>query len=212
LEERLVFLVLAQHEAVARLPDGVLNHIADADVALPLADEAEADRLLLRVVRERQGLQRLAHLVVHDRVQEADALQFRQPHAPHAVGAPHVQLLDVHHVLAGRLLLLLGGDQVAPLPVELLFLLGQPRQLLRTNMPYMSEESKALTHVPAGHPEGYLEAFANIYKLAIADIRRVESGEQPVGGYPTVYDGLRGMQFITKVVESSQKGAVWVDF
>ena len=89
---------------------------------------------------------------------------------------------------------------------------GQPRQLLRTNMPYMSDESKALTHVPAGHPEGYLEAFANIYKLAIADIRRVESGEQAQGGYPTVYDGLRGMRFITKVVESSQKGAVWVDF
>jgi predicted dehydrogenase len=89
---------------------------------------------------------------------------------------------------------------------------GQPRQLLRTNMPYMSDESKALTHVPAGHPEGYLEAFANIYKLAIADIRRVETGEQARGGYPTVYDGLRGMRFITKVVESSQKGAVWVDF
>jgi predicted dehydrogenase len=89
---------------------------------------------------------------------------------------------------------------------------GQPRQLLRTNMPYMSDESKALTHVPAGHPEGYLEAFANIYKLAIADIRRVETGEQAQGGYPTVYDGLRGMQFITRVVESSQKGAVWVDF
>src|SRR6202165_1328145 len=89
---------------------------------------------------------------------------------------------------------------------------GQPRQLLRTNMPYMSDESKALTRVPAGHPEGYLEAFANIYKLAIADIRRVETGEQAQGGYPTVYDGLRGMRFITKVVESSQKGAVWVDF
>lgn len=89
---------------------------------------------------------------------------------------------------------------------------GQPRQLLRTNMPYMSDESKALTHVPAGHPEGYLEAFANIYKLAIADIRRVETGEQIQGGYPTVHDGLRGMRFITKVVESSQQGAVWVDF
>ncbi|GAC1568884.1 MAG: Gfo/Idh/MocA family oxidoreductase [Ktedonobacteraceae bacterium] len=89
---------------------------------------------------------------------------------------------------------------------------GQPRQLLRTNMPYMSDESKVLTHVPAGHPEGYLEAFANIYKLAIADMRRVETGQQPAGGYPTVYDGLRGMRFISKVVESSQKGAVWVDF
>ncbi len=89
---------------------------------------------------------------------------------------------------------------------------GQPRQLLRTNMPYMSDESKTLTHVPAGHPEGYLEAFANIYRLAIADIRRVETGQQPQGGYPTVYDGLRGMRFITRVVESSQKGAVWLEF
>jgi predicted dehydrogenase len=89
---------------------------------------------------------------------------------------------------------------------------GQPRQLLRTNMPYMSDESKTLTHVPAGHPEGYLEAFANIYRLAIADIRRVEMGEQAQGGYPTVYDGLRGMRFITRVVESSQQGAQWVDF
>ncbi|TMC87179.1 MAG: gfo/Idh/MocA family oxidoreductase, partial [Chloroflexi bacterium] len=53
--------------------------------------------------------------------------------------------------------------------------------------------------------------FANVYRLAIADIRRVEAGESPVGGYPTVYDGLRGMQFITKVVESSQKGASWID-
>ena len=89
---------------------------------------------------------------------------------------------------------------------------GQPRQLLRTNMPYMSDESRTLTHVPAGHPEGYLEAFANIYRLAIADIRRVETGEQAQGGYPTVYDGLRGMRFITRAVESSQKGALWVDF
>ncbi len=88
---------------------------------------------------------------------------------------------------------------------------GKPRQLLRTNQPYMSDESKAAARLPSGHPEGYLEAFANIYKMAISDIRRVESGEQPQGGYPTVYDGLRGMQFIQKTVESSQKGAVWVD-
>jgi predicted dehydrogenase len=89
---------------------------------------------------------------------------------------------------------------------------GQPRQILRTGMPYMSEEAAAATRLPAGHPEGYLEAFANIYRLAIADIRRVESGDSPLGGYPTVYDGLRGMQFIAKVVESSQKGAVWLNF
>jgi predicted dehydrogenase len=89
---------------------------------------------------------------------------------------------------------------------------GKPLQVLRTGMPYMSDESKAATRLPAGHPEGFLEAFANVYRLAVADIRRVETGESPVGGYPTVYDGLRGMQFITKVVESSQKGGVWTDF
>lgn len=89
---------------------------------------------------------------------------------------------------------------------------GQPVQLLRTNQAYMSEESRNLSRLPGGHPEGFLEAFANIYKLAIADIRRVKSGQAPVGGYPTVYDGLRGMQFINRVVESSKKGSVWIDF
>ncbi|HYX51695.1 MAG TPA: Gfo/Idh/MocA family oxidoreductase, partial [Ktedonobacteraceae bacterium] len=89
---------------------------------------------------------------------------------------------------------------------------GKPLQVLRTGMPYMSDEAKAATRLPPGHPEGFLEAFANVYRLAIADIRHAESGEPLVGGYPTVYDGLRGMQFITKVVESSQKGAIWIDF
>jgi predicted dehydrogenase len=89
---------------------------------------------------------------------------------------------------------------------------GKPREILTRNQSYMSDESKAASRIPPGHPEGYFEAFANIYKMAIADIRRVESGEKAQGGYPTVYDGLRGMQFITRAVESSQKGGVWVDF
>jgi predicted dehydrogenase len=88
---------------------------------------------------------------------------------------------------------------------------GKPVQILRTGLPSMSDEAKAATRTPAGHPEGFFEAFANIYKMAIADMRRVESGEKPLGGYPTVHDGLRGMLFITKAVESSQKGSVWVD-
>jgi predicted dehydrogenase len=88
---------------------------------------------------------------------------------------------------------------------------GGVKQILRTNLGYMSDESKAAARIPGGHPEGYLEAFANIYKMAFADIRRIESGEQPQGGYPTARDGLRGMQFIYKAVESSQKGAVWVE-
>ena len=88
---------------------------------------------------------------------------------------------------------------------------GKPVQVLRTGLPYMSDEAKAATRTPAGHPEVFFEAFATIYKMTIADIRRVETGGKPVGGYPTVYDGLRGMLFITKAVESSQKGSVWVD-
>lgn len=88
---------------------------------------------------------------------------------------------------------------------------GQPKQVYRAAQGYTSDAARAAARTPPGHPEGFYEAFANIYKMAIADIRRVESGEQPVGGYPTVYDGLRGMEFVTKAVESSQKGAVWVD-
>ncbi|GHO90857.1 oxidoreductase [Reticulibacter mediterranei] len=88
---------------------------------------------------------------------------------------------------------------------------GQPQQILRTGLGYMSDDAKAATRTPAGHPEGFYEAFANIYKMAIADIRRVESGQKPEGGYPTVYDGLRGMQFVYAAVESSQKGVSWVD-
>lgn len=87
---------------------------------------------------------------------------------------------------------------------------GRPQQILRTGLPSMSDDAKAMTRLPAGHPEGFLEAFANLYKMIIADIRRVEEGNKPVGGYPTVYDGLRGMQFVTKAVESSQSGSIWV--
>lgn len=88
---------------------------------------------------------------------------------------------------------------------------NQPRQVLRTGQPYMSEEAKQLTRLPAGHPEGFYEAFANIYKMAIEDIRRVQAGQKPVGGYPSVYDGLRGVKFVNKAIESSKKGCVWVD-
>lgn len=88
---------------------------------------------------------------------------------------------------------------------------GKPKQLLRTGQGYMSDEAKAASRLPAGHPEGFYEAFANIYKMAIADIRRVELDQPPQGGYPTVYDGLRGMLFITRAVESSRQGGVWVE-
>jgi predicted dehydrogenase len=76
---------------------------------------------------------------------------------------------------------------------------------------YMGENARNATRTPPGHPEGYLEAFATIYKQVCADIRRVKSGQAPQGGYPTAADGLRGIQFVIKAVESSKKGAAWVE-
>jgi predicted dehydrogenase len=87
---------------------------------------------------------------------------------------------------------------------------GQAWQYMRTSTGVMGEAAKAMTRTPPGHPEGYLEAFANIYRLAIADIRRLKSGQALQGGYPTVKDGLRGIEFVVKTVESAKKGAQWV--
>jgi predicted dehydrogenase len=88
---------------------------------------------------------------------------------------------------------------------------GKPWQRLTRGQGYMGEAAKAATRTPPGHPEGYLEGFATLYKHIVADIRRVKSGQAPQGGYPTAKDGLRGIHFVIKAVESSKKGAVWVD-
>lgn len=90
---------------------------------------------------------------------------------------------------------------------------GEPRQTLTRGQGYLSQPAQAGTRVPPGHPEGYLEAFATIYCGVAAAIRRYIDG-RPLGteeyGFPAVYDGLRGMQFISKAVESSRAGATWV--
>jgi predicted dehydrogenase len=90
---------------------------------------------------------------------------------------------------------------------------GEPRQVLSRGQGYLSDPAKDCTRIPTGHPEGYLEAFATIYCGIVRAIRRHIDG-QPLTteqyDFPTVYDGLRGMQFIEKAVESSKRGAVWV--
>jgi predicted dehydrogenase len=91
---------------------------------------------------------------------------------------------------------------------------GESRQTMTRASAYLSAAAQDATRVPTGHPEGYLEAFANIYLGAIEAIRKhIEGNPQNSNEYnfPTVYDGLRGMQFIYKAVESSDKGSVWVD-
>jgi len=87
---------------------------------------------------------------------------------------------------------------------------GQAWQTLRCGKGFADSAALAATRTPAGHPEGYLEAFAVIYRDFIADIRRVAASERAQRDYPTVQDGLRGLVFIARCVESSERGAAWV--
>ena len=73
---------------------------------------------------------------------------------------------------------------------------------------------RAATRTPPAHPEGYLEAFANIYKNFANAIRaRTEGRKLPKGDpatdYPKIEDGVRGMAFIEAVVKSSKNNAAW---
>jgi predicted dehydrogenase len=87
---------------------------------------------------------------------------------------------------------------------------GQPWQRLRVGNAYLTHAAQAASRIPAGHPEGYLEAFAVIYREFIADVRRVSLAEPAHQDYPTVHDGLRGLRFVAKAVESSVCGGTWL--
>jgi predicted dehydrogenase len=90
--------------------------------------------------------------------------------------------------------------------------LDRPTEILRTANGYLSPEAAANTRTPASHPEGYLEAFANVYRNFANHLRALQSGEIPsalVLDYPKIEDGVRGMAFIEAVVSSSQNNAAW---
>ncbi len=87
---------------------------------------------------------------------------------------------------------------------------GRPWELRRTGQAYLSAPAREATRIPAGHPEGYLEAFANVYRAFIEDVRRVGRGEPPRRDYPGVEDGLRGLRFIEQAVASSRAGSAWM--
>ena len=91
----------------------------------------------------------------------------------------------------------------------------RPIEMMRTGVGALSASAQAHTRIPAGHPEGYLEAFANIYRNFAYCLQARISGEavDPVyQDFPTASDGVRGMLFINRVVESSKAGAVWTEF
>jgi predicted dehydrogenase len=90
----------------------------------------------------------------------------------------------------------------------------RPREIQRTAGPTVSAIAAYNTRLPAGHPEGFLEAFANLYRnFATTLLHRLEGSEPPTEAldFPTVEDGLRGMRFIEAVVRSSRSDDKWVE-
>ncbi len=91
--------------------------------------------------------------------------------------------------------------------------INKHKQQIRTGVGDLSEAAQAHTRVPAGHPEGYIEAFANIYRNFAFDIAAHINNEKSnsLYDYPTIDEGVRGMLFIEKVVESSKSDTKWLD-
>jgi predicted dehydrogenase len=93
--------------------------------------------------------------------------------------------------------------------------LTEPAQVYRAGQAYLSDAAKHNTRVPGGHPEGYLEAFANIYRNFALTLSAKIHGTTPTEAmldFPRVEDGVRGMTFIDSVVASSQSDQKWFDF
>lgn len=91
----------------------------------------------------------------------------------------------------------------------------QPVQKLRTGAGYVSSFAQHNTRVPAGHPEGYLEAFANLYRNFALSLQARLAGITPQPewlDFPGITDGIRGMQFIDTVIESGRSDIKWLPF
>ncbi|WP_299780114.1 Gfo/Idh/MocA family oxidoreductase [uncultured Roseobacter sp.] len=89
---------------------------------------------------------------------------------------------------------------------------GEPKRLITRNGAGAGEAAARMSRVPPGHPEGYLEGFANIYSEAAEAIVAHRSGQKPGAAviYPTILDGIRGMQFVDACVRSSARNAAWI--
>ncbi|WP_217361257.1 Gfo/Idh/MocA family protein [Ruegeria arenilitoris] len=89
---------------------------------------------------------------------------------------------------------------------------NEPKRLITRNGAGAGDAANRLSRVPPGHPEGYLEGFANIYGEAAEAIQAFRNGSSPDASvvYPTVHDGLNGVKFVAACVQSSSRNAAWV--
>lgn len=93
----------------------------------------------------------------------------------------------------------------------------RPMEVYRTGagFDFLSENALLHTRVPAGHPEGFIEAFANIYRNFALTLGSKLDGKEPdpkFADFPTVHDGVRGMAFLESTVESSKSDKKWTRF
>lgn len=93
--------------------------------------------------------------------------------------------------------------------------LDKPTEIYRAGTGYVSSYASHNSRTPAGHPEGYLEAFANLYRNFALTLRAKINGEQPKDewlDFPGTEEGMRGMAFIENVVASGKSDAKWKEF
>ena len=89
---------------------------------------------------------------------------------------------------------------------------GEPARILRRGNGYVSDVTKKFTRLPFGHPEAFIEAFANVYLEAVAAIRAQLAGKRGVFDFPTADDGVYGMAILEAAVKSAASNAKWVKF
>lgn len=89
---------------------------------------------------------------------------------------------------------------------------GEPKRLITRNGAGAGDAAARMSRIPPGHPEGYFEGFANVYSEAAEAIvaRRDGTPLDPAVVYPTITDGLRGVEFVDSCVRSSARNAAWV--
>lgn len=93
----------------------------------------------------------------------------------------------------------------------------QPMQVYRAGQGYLSEIALHNCRTPPGHPEGYIEAFANLYRNFALVLQSRLKGEQLTSAtelldYPSVEEGVRGMAFIDHIIASGKSENKWIDF
>ena len=85
---------------------------------------------------------------------------------------------------------------------------GEPEEVLHANMDYLSDAARAVARTPGGHPEGYIEAFANLYAAFAGDVQAYPERRDPAG-YASIDDGVAALRFIRACRLSSEAQSAW---